>query len=300
MSSSKEKQLKLTIGLPVFNGEKFIRKRLDNILSQTFKEFELVISDNASTDSTSTICKDYALKDKRIRYINQKKNMGGYWNFRFLLEQAKSDYFVWAGVDDIWLPVFLEKNISALESNKNLVGSISKIKYFGNIPKMRPKRFLKLRRYHSYDQCPSPSTFEERIEFYLRLKQAENIYGVYRTELLQKSFIKKLMGGVDLAIILHVLKYGEINVFDEVLMHRYATGISKTTSQMQSIRLFNDYGVIGIIFPLLPFTFWFARNLGIKNFFKNFSFLFWLNAGQELFVFEFFTTAIKNKILKRK
>ncbi len=300
MSSTNKAKPKLSIGLPVYNGEKFIRKRLDDILSQTFKEFELVISDNASTDSTSSICNEYLGKDKRIRYIRQKKNIGGYWNFRVLLEQAKSDYFVWAAVDDIWFPEFLEKNINALESNKNLVGSISKIKYYGNIPKMRPKRFLKLKRYHSYDQCPSPSSFEERVEFYLRLKQAENIYAVYRTELLQKSFIKKQMGGMDLAIILQILKYGEIKVLDEVLMHRYAEGVSKTTSQMQSIRMFNDYGVIGIIFPLLPFTFWFARNLGIKNFFKNFSFLFWLNAGQELFIFEYLTTAIKNKILKRK
>jgi len=300
MSSPKETKLKLCIGLPVFNGEKFIRKRLDDILSQTFKEFELIISDNASTDSTSDICKDYAQKDKRIQYRLQKKNIGGYRNFRFLLEQAKSDYFVWASVDDVWLPEFLEKNISALESNKNLVGSISKIKYYGNIPKMRPKRFLKLKRYHSYDQCPSPSSFEERVEFYLRLKQAENIYAVYRTDLLQKSFIKKPMGGIDLAIILQILKYGEINVFDEVLMHRYAEGVSKTSSRMKTIQMTNDYGIIGIIFPLLPFTFWFARKLGIRNFFKNFSFLFWLNAGQELFIFEYFTTALKNKILKRK
>jgi hypothetical protein len=83
-------------------------------------------------------------------------------------------------------------------------------------------------------------------------------------------------------------------------MHRNAEGTSKTSSPLKFIQLNNDYGIIGIIFPLLPFTFWFARKLGIRNFFKNFSFLFWLNAGQELFIFEYFTTALKNKILKRK
>jgi len=67
---------KVTIGLPVYNGEKFIRKNLDSLLSQSYPYFELIISDNASTDSTSSICKEYEKKDKRIRYIRQKKNMG--------------------------------------------------------------------------------------------------------------------------------------------------------------------------------------------------------------------------------
>jgi len=106
------------------------------------------------------------------------------------------------------------------------------------------------------------------------------------------------MGGMDLAVILHVLKYGEIKVLDEVLMHRFAEGISRTTSQLKLKRIFNDYGIVGIIFPLLPFTFWFARNLGIKNFLKNLSFLFWLNAGQELFLLESLAHSIKNKFSK--
>jgi len=291
---------KITIGLPVYNGEKFIQNRLNSILNQTFTNFELIISDNESTDSTAKICKEYLLKDKRIRYVRQPKHITMLENFRFVLEQAKSGYFVWAAVDDVWLPEFLEKNINALDANKNLVGSISKIKYFGNIPKMRPKRFLKLKRYHSYDQCPSPSTFEERVEFYLRLKQAENFYGLYETRIIRKCLIKKQMSGMDLAVILHVLKYGEINVLDEVLMHRFAQGSSKSLSQMKSIRRDNDYGVIGIIFPLLPFTFCFVRNLGIKNFLKNFSFLFWLNAGQELILCEHLAQSIKRKILKKK
>ena len=66
---------KISIGLPVYNGENHIRKNLDSILAQTFKDFELIISDNASTDSTPAICKEYAKKDKRIRYIKQEKNI---------------------------------------------------------------------------------------------------------------------------------------------------------------------------------------------------------------------------------
>ncbi|MGI0023127.1 MAG: glycosyltransferase family 2 protein, partial [Nitrososphaeraceae archaeon] len=114
---------KVSIGLFVYNGEKFIRKRLDSLLEQTFTDFELIISDNASTDFTSAICEEYAKKDKRVRYIHQEKNKGAIWNFIFVLQEAKSDYFVWAAVDDLLSPDFLEKNVKVLESNKNVVGS---------------------------------------------------------------------------------------------------------------------------------------------------------------------------------
>jgi len=113
--------LKISIGLPVYNGEKFIHKRIESILSQTLHNFELIISDNASTDKTSLICKEFASKDNRIRYFIQERNMEMVWNFNFVLDKAKCDYFVWAGVDDVWLPEFLEENIKALENDKKSV-----------------------------------------------------------------------------------------------------------------------------------------------------------------------------------
>ena len=100
---------KISIGLPVYNGDKFIRNALDSILSQTFGDFELIISDNASTDSTSVICQEYMKKDPRIRYIRQENNMGGLWNLNFVLQEASYEYFMWAAVDDYWLSTFIEK-----------------------------------------------------------------------------------------------------------------------------------------------------------------------------------------------
>src|SRR5574337_492447 len=118
---------KVALGMPVYNGEKFLRRRLDSLLTQTFTDFELIISDNASTDSTSHICEKYAKKDGRIRYIRQKKNMGVTWNFNFVLREAKSKYFAWVASDDIISKDFIEKNLQILESNNNFVASISKI-----------------------------------------------------------------------------------------------------------------------------------------------------------------------------
>ncbi len=72
-----ENEFILSIGLPVFNGEKYISQRIKSILSQTFQNFELIISDNASEDRTSEICINYANKDDRIRYHKQETNIGG-------------------------------------------------------------------------------------------------------------------------------------------------------------------------------------------------------------------------------
>src|SRR5438445_8424635 len=121
---------KVTIGLPVYNGEKFLRRRIDSVLSQSFKNFEFIISDNASSDSTQAICEEYAKKDSRIRYIRQEKNSGPNWNFNFVIKEAKSEYFAWVAADDVILPEFLEMNIRVLESAKNVVGSISKVKLY--------------------------------------------------------------------------------------------------------------------------------------------------------------------------
>ena len=77
---------KISIGIPVYNGEKFIRKCIESILQQTHRNFELIISDNASTDSTRKICEEYLNKDNRIIFVRQEKNMGGGWNFNFLLK----------------------------------------------------------------------------------------------------------------------------------------------------------------------------------------------------------------------
>ena len=115
MNSQTQAKPQVSIGIPVYNGEKFIRKRLDSVLAQTFKDYELIISDDASTDSTPEICKEYISRDNRIRYIKHDRNMGMTWNFNFVLNEAKYDYFVWGAQDDIWHPNFLEKNIYKTE-----------------------------------------------------------------------------------------------------------------------------------------------------------------------------------------
>jgi glycosyltransferase involved in cell wall biosynthesis len=121
----KNTEPKVSIGLPVYNGAKTIEKAINSLLVQTFKEFELIISDNASDDETSRICKEFLLKDSRIKYIRQLNNIGGLSNFQFVLKKARGRYFKWIGADDWISPDFLEINLLALQSNPNYVASTS-------------------------------------------------------------------------------------------------------------------------------------------------------------------------------
>ena len=110
LASAAEKQIpQVSIGMPVFNGEKFICEALDSLLAQTFTDFELIISDNASTDGTEAICGEYAAKDSRIRYVRQAENLGPAANFKYVLDVAVGEYFMWAAADDLWAPNFIDK-----------------------------------------------------------------------------------------------------------------------------------------------------------------------------------------------
>lgn len=108
----------VSIGLPVYNGEKYLATAIDSILAQSFGDFRLIISDNASTDRTEEICRDYAGRDDRIEYIRQPQNLGAAPNFNLLVgRDTSSPYFKWAAHDDVLDPGYLEACVAALEEN---------------------------------------------------------------------------------------------------------------------------------------------------------------------------------------
>lgn len=261
---------KISIGLPVYNGERVIRKALDSLLRQTFVDFELIISDNASTDSTQTICEEYAKKDSRIRYFHHTKNMGAIWNYRFVLQEAKYNYFHWAAVDDLWHPDFLQKNIQILESNQNVVGSIGKVMFYEKITDNLDD-LIKYSKNNSmkYQHALSAyGTYEKKIRIYLKLRQSSAVYGLYRTEKLRKCISHNEYISWDFALVLNILKYGDFHVIDEILMYRYAGGVSGTKSNLEYM-LEHKFPISVILFPNIPFAFWCAKKFGIRIFLKN-------------------------------
>lgn len=111
----------LSIGLFVYNGEPFLRQTLESLLAQTFKHFDLIISDNASSDGTREICEMFAASDPRVKYYRNEINMGAGWNIRRVFSLSTGKYFKWAACDDLYEPTFLEECVTALESDTSFV-----------------------------------------------------------------------------------------------------------------------------------------------------------------------------------
>jgi glycosyltransferase involved in cell wall biosynthesis len=111
----------MSLGLPVHNGENFLEQSLDSLLAQTYSDFELIISDNASTDGTADICKAYAARDSRIKYVRQEKNLGAAENFNFVFRRSSGEFFKWATHDDLLAPTFLECCLEVLEARDDVV-----------------------------------------------------------------------------------------------------------------------------------------------------------------------------------
>lgn len=93
---------RISIGVPVYNGERHLEDCLNALVNQTFTDFEIIISDNCSTDSTETICREFERRDPRIRYFRQAENKGALANFVFVLGEARAEFFMWAAHDDVF------------------------------------------------------------------------------------------------------------------------------------------------------------------------------------------------------
>ena len=111
----------ITVGMPVYNGEKYAEESIQSVLAQTFEDFEFLISDNGSTDRTEDICRDYAAKDKRIIYLRNATNIGASANYNLLYEKATAPYFRWSNADDLLAPTLHEKCLNALEATPEAV-----------------------------------------------------------------------------------------------------------------------------------------------------------------------------------
>jgi glycosyltransferase involved in cell wall biosynthesis len=111
----------VSVGLATYNGEPCVRETLDSLLAQTHDDLELVVSDDASSDATYSICREYAARDERIRLYANPENLGGYGNFNRTLALARGDYFMWAAQDDRWDPRMLETCLALLRSDPRVV-----------------------------------------------------------------------------------------------------------------------------------------------------------------------------------
>ena len=173
----------VSVGMPVFNGEKYIREALDSLLVQTFTDFELIISDNASTDNTEAICKEYVNKDARIRYVRQPENRGGAANFRFVLDEADGEYFMFMAHDDIRELTWIEKAVDFLVLNPSTILCASDVMVMDEDVKVF--RTEKLTRIYPHN------AWQDSRKYFFEIPTSNiffSIYGMYRTEILRTHY----------------------------------------------------------------------------------------------------------------
>jgi len=173
---------KISVGMPVYNGEPYLEEAIKATLAQTYGNFELIISDNASTDKTEEICRDYVQQDQRIHYIRNKENIGAANNYNQLFHKSKAAYFRWFNADDLCSEKLHEKCLKILEENPNAVMCYGKTDIIDGQGK-----FLK----HYEDNLNlQQESVVERFTTYMKVVGLTNaIYGLMRRSALTKTLL---------------------------------------------------------------------------------------------------------------
>jgi len=200
---------------------------------------------------------------------------------------------------------FLEKNINVLEKNENVVGSIGEYKLYKRIkdPLTHEIKIKVLENTKKFQYVhPAYGDIEEKIRFYLNYNMGGPIYGVYRTDKLQKAstferYKNSQIWMLDLAYILNVIKEGDFEVVSDTFMYKHVT--EKSTSVIQYMQK-QKFGLIKIVFINFPFTFWCLRNLGLKILTKHWLFFFKTNLRGESIMISELTRMIKRMIFRQE
>lgn len=198
--------------MPLYNAERYVREALDALLAQDYRNFELIISDNASTDATERICREYAARDSRISYGRAESNMGAVWNFRRVFELASGEFFMWAAFDDLRAPAYLSRCVAALESRPEAVMCCTDVRVIdeagrevgeGEFP-------LGLRMGGRRD-------VRERVRAISRSLYWYDFYGLMRRRVLASTRLPQPSWGFDVILMLEMSLRGEVLLVPEKL-----------------------------------------------------------------------------------
>ena len=202
---------RVTIGLPVYNGQNYLAETMESLLAQTYTDFELVISDNASTDRTETICREYAVRDERIRYYRQEENVGASANYNRVFELARGVYFKWAAHDDLLAPTYLERCVAVLDSDPDVVLAYTQAKAIddqGQVVKVYPGK-------HHFSAAAPRERF---YEFVLDPHPVVAVFGLMRRDVLGRTRLIGKYAGSDRPLLSELSLLGK---FYEVPEHLF-------------------------------------------------------------------------------
>jgi glycosyltransferase involved in cell wall biosynthesis len=211
---------RVSIGVPVYNGDNYLAETLDSILAQTFSDFELVISDNASNDRTEAICRHYAAQDDRVHYVRNPTNLGAAKNYNRVFELAKGQYFKWNGYDDPLAPTFLERCVAVLDRDPGIVLCFARNRAINERGEEHDVGALTARTFVPKPQLGSP---EAHVRFYHTVVADHPqgaIFGLIRRNVLAQT---PLIGGFrssDLTLLGELALRGRFHQVAETLQYR--------------------------------------------------------------------------------
>jgi len=262
----------VTIGMLVYNAAPTIRTALDSLLSQTRRDFVLVISDDASSDDTEAICREYAARDQRIRYLRQSTNLGGPMNFRCVLFEARTPYFMWAAGDDLRAPTFVERAVAFLEAHPDYVCCQSRVLFTVN----------GRANHYSTGTYPLSGDWNDNVvQFFRNLPDdCSRYHGMFRTNALQAVFPSRIFHALDWAVCAATLKFGRHAELCEVLTIRDTSPVSNYERQLRDEHRF----VLWRMFPVLFMTVYCVRHQFIPISLRSFRALVRLNLSMAVLI----------------
>jgi len=231
---------RVSVGMPAFNRAATVGRAIESVLAQTFGDFELIVSDNASTDATEAVCRRHA-GDPRIRYTRHGAMIPAYNNFRFVLDAARAPYFMWLPADDYALPCLLERAVGVLDAHREVVCCVPGVEFLETDG----------RRWRSTGTFPLRGSLRDSVERFLDdPRDNSRFYGVYRRPALRAVLPPSAYYAFDWVVALGSLAYGTHWELDEVLLVREA---SDPLRYMQLVDLLAPSRLAGLV-PLATFT----------------------------------------------
>ena len=229
----------ISVGLPVYNGSPYLKELIESVLAQSFGDFELVISDNASEDDTEEVCQYYARGDKRVRYHRNPENIGLIRNYNRVFEISIAPYFKWVAHDDLYGPRYLElcyprirddPSISVSHCETALIDSSGASLTYNIDLHCCVDAANGCRWYLDRTECASSGAAPRRFRDVLAYQiMCAPVYGLMHRHLLQVSGLNKSFFGSDKLLLAEMALLGRFSIAPEVMFYK------RMHSQMTSL-----------------------------------------------------------------
>ena len=206
-----EQRPKVSIGVPVYNGERYLGAALDAIARQTFTDFEVVICDNASTDGTAAIARQFVQQDSRFRYHRNEENIGAARNFNRTFELARGQYFKWAAADDLIARDYLQKTVPVLDADPDVALCYTGVRVIDDAGRVVGEHLVALQ----HTASPSPS--QRFGEFIRRSPTCFQVFGLFRAAVLGHTPLIASHVGSDKTLIAEISLRGKMVYLPEPL-----------------------------------------------------------------------------------